>query len=454
MSEFVRQCPACGEREDVFYTRRRARPDEAEHPYILDEYYCLKCNLTEWMFIGGEAHSAFRIRWGAPLPPPMTDAELDSLRAETAALLEQQDREWAWPVEAKEMAPRDERAKMLARHVRENGYTVWPTENPTPCHVVGFPEDPDLFAAVLADPDDDAPRTAYARWIWTLDDSRAKRAAIFIDDQLRLAQALRADPRSEFRSQLDQDAFSWPDQREDWWRMPDSATTGLADAMMQRLAILVELGLVAEPLYYRGFVEHVAMRAYRFLELADELFEAAPIRHLTLTFCKGHDHQDEGLWKALLQSPHLARIRSLQFVTRTTARELARFNRFTDRDLELLAESPHVGGLAYLRFEDAEDLTIRGFEALAASTNLRSLSYVRHDRYRYAHQVQSSWGGLGAYERTLLRNQLGSWTEQIEARHGHQVWLHPETYYGTATPDLEAVVEHPVARLRGQGSSG
>src|SRR6188474_1207248 len=48
------------------------------------------------------------------------------------------------------------------------------------------------------------------------------------------------------------------------------------------LDLLLSEGLIGEPMFFRGFVERVSARAHRFLEIADELFSLAPIRHLAL----------------------------------------------------------------------------------------------------------------------------------------------------------------------------
>ena len=97
-------------------------------------------------------------------------------------------------------------------------------------------------------------------------------------------------------------------------------------AEYDHLAALIQGHVIEDLCEYRGFVEHVAIRAERFLEIADELYEAAPIRHLTLTDCKGRKHNDVGIWRAVLDSPHLDRIHSLQFVARDSSYPLARFN--------------------------------------------------------------------------------------------------------------------------------
>ena len=70
---------------------------------------------------------------------------------------------------------------------------------------------------------------------------------------------------------------------------------------------------------------------------------------------------------------------------------------------------------------------------------------MRHDIYRYEAPVQSRWGPLGKVTQQLADRPLARYVERIEQAYGHRVWLHPRDYYGTDTPELEAVIERPVA---------
>jgi hypothetical protein len=285
------------------------------------------------------------------------------------------------------------------------------------------------------------------------------KSAEFIEWQLRLAESLRADPRADIKPQLPDGVFSPREQSREhlpdqpWWRYPGYATdftrdTGLSDqGLGESTNVLSKEGLIDNEFFVRGFVEHVAIKAHRFLEIADELYSLAPIRHLTLTYCKGFDHKDEGLWKALLESPHLDRIRSIKLPVRIFGQDnrYTELNRLTDADIALLAESDHLRGLRYLNLDDQTRLTERAFEALAASTRLPALSFVGHDIHRYSAGIASPWGYLGSPTRELGDRPLHRYTPLIEAQHNRVAWLHPLEHYGTETPDLEAVVEHPVA---------
>jgi uncharacterized protein (TIGR02996 family) len=292
---------------------------------------------------------------------------------------EERDRAYAWPVEDKP-TDRATRAEMLAE------------SRPYLC----IEQDPALIARVLADPDADEPRLAYARWHRERGTDVSSAVADFVEGQVRLAAALRADPHADVAAVLapHAHAFASPDLPQ-WWRYPGGGPTGIEGALEHPLAILVREGLVDEPAFFRGFVEHVAMRAARFLELADELFALAPIRHLTLTYAKGPDHSDTALLDALLASPHLARIRSLRLPGRVLGNPYTELNRLTDEDLARFGTSRQLGALGYLGFVDQPALTIGGLDGLGRA--LPTLRVLRHELYRYGRVA----GDYGEHTREL-----------------------------------------------------
>ncbi len=458
------RCPRCGGANVSPHMTPLQPEGEADIwvPVRDEAYQCTDCRLIESRLNNADDYEEFRARWNDPVKI-MTPDELRTSSEELQRLYEERDRAWAWPLEYRVMDREQRVARLTASRVfdeydaeaaRENGYEL-------PTYKYGFPVGEELVASVLQNPDDDAPRWEYARWLRTHDTDAAQHSAEFVEWQLRLAESLRADPRADIRPQLPDGVFSrcWseptdsPDQP--WWRypgvnckygrIPGAGEMGLGES----IRILEKDDLIDRSQYFRGFVEHVAIRAARFLEIADELYGLAPIRHLTLTYCKGLDHQDHGLWKALLESRHLDRIRSIRIPVRAFGmdNEYTELNRLTDADLELLAASPHLRGLACLDLEDADRLTVRAFDALAVSPNLPALSCVRHDLHRYGRAASFTFGDFGKDVRELVDRPLARHAPELEARHGRIAWLHPVESYGTETPDLEAVVEHPVAKL-------
>jgi uncharacterized protein (TIGR02996 family) len=337
---------------------------------------------------------------------------------------EERDRAYAWPDE-REPTDRATRAAKLAEVRAVNAYDLWIAQQrgqAPPATQWGFPDNPELIARVLADPDADEPRLAYARWHRAQGEARSRDVADFVEGQVVLAAALRRDPRAAPAEVLAPYAHAFPAHDVPrWWRYPAGGPAGLAGALVEPVRVLEDEGLVDQPELHRGFVEHVAMRATRFLELADELFALAPIRHLTLTYCKGRDHADAGILHALLSSPHLARIRSLRLPGRVIDNRYTELNRLSDDDLVRIGAAPHLAGLGYLAFEDQELLTIRGFDALAASRGLPALRVVHHDLYRYFRVA----GDYGEHRRELVEHGLARWAAELEARRGPIAWLHP-----------------------------
>ena len=189
-----------------------------------------------------------------------------------------------------------------------------------------------LLGAVLAAPDDDAPRLAFADLMDSAGDPRGR----FIRMSLDLA---RLDPEAPRATILAVEVGELADQHGASWAGPVAA-------------------LVAHYVFHRGFVAEVTLTARALLDHAPQLFAAAPIQHLNLT-------GTSGLEAELFGSPHLARIRSL------------RLNQcgLDDDALRLLADSPHLGELRWLSLL-FNRIGLPGAEALAASKRLPRLAYV------------------------------------------------------------------------------
>jgi uncharacterized protein (TIGR02996 family) len=192
-----------------------------------------------------------------------------------------------------------------------------------------------LYSAVVADPENDAPRLAYADAVAAAEPSRAE----LIRLQVQLAH----------------------------WRKGEERPPGRGDAAMRAGELIRAHAvawaadvqpLVAKCIFMRGFVEHVAMDAGAFLQSAPELYGRAPVLHLDLTGVAPVSAE-------LFGSPHLARIHSLG---------LAR-QQLGDGELTALADSLHLGKLAWLDLWDNQ-IGAAGLEALAASVRLPRLSYV------------------------------------------------------------------------------
>lgn len=370
--------------------------------------------------------------WKNPDYPKTTNEDVERLIQLRRKLQAQIDAERTWPEEKKPTGQtREERDRWRAERIARGSSD--------------FPRSAELRAHILADPEDDGPRRRFAAWIrdqppsryllreyeehrWHTSKDDPAFAAWLIESQLWIAGELRKNPRFDLTARLPgQDgSFRVTTLRALSWDHYD-------------LRALDSAGLIAKPLTYRGFVEHVAIKARWFLEIAEELYADAPIRQLTMTYCK--DHLDD-----LVRSPHLDRIRMLSLPARMMDNKFTRLNDWTDEEVEKLAASPHLRGLRYLDFEDAPHLSERALVALARSPYLKELSHVSINTHHYHQTIEHpTWGGLGDYHRTVEERRVLSMRRAVEAEVGYVPWLHPEANYGALDPDLEAVIEHPVA---------
>lgn len=341
------------------------------------------------------------------------------------AIQEANDRAATWPQDNDRFPPWTSDRRLAARLADEH-------ENPR-----SFPENEELRVAVCQRPDEDEPRRAYARWmerqpaivVPASDEGPAfsrgdpRDIATFIDAQLEIAAGHRADPRFDptplLAKRFEGSLSDWRFGRGDWgwWDTAYLATQGVIDHRM----------------FFRGFVEHVAIKAKYFLPFAEELYFLAPIRHLTLTYCA--EHMD-----ALAASPHLAQLRSISLPNRMFNNHFTRLNDLTDDHIRTFARSPHLAGLRHLDLEDAAALTPRALDHLAMAPGLASLSALTFDLHVYGRAL----GTLGDFTRVRSEQRVLAWRDDLEARHGYLPWLHPDEHYGTLNPDPEAPVEHPV----------
>jgi len=355
----------------------------------------------------------------APLPitaPPKATPKASFLAgsAEIMRLQDEFDRNRTWPPELK---------FVNTTQMRDEWRRARATEYPK-----RYPESPSLLAEIIAHPDDDSARRIYAAWMHPQPElsplTPPDVIAWFIGAQLDMASALRANPTADIGHFLQESSTAR--------HTVCSARAGIIPGY-GRWEIESVRQLTDSWQFFRGFIEHVAMKAKYFLMFAEEIYSLAPIRHLTLTYCGEHIEE-------LAASPHLARIRSLNLPNRMLNNHYTRLNELTDEHIRVLASSPHLGKLAYLDLEDNTALTPRALDHLASSTQLPSLSHVRLDLYDYHRQ----WGEWGDYQRTLSTRRTVDWTVELEDRHGYLPWLHADEHYGSWEPDVEAVVEHPV----------
>ena len=234
----------------------------------------------------------------------------------------------------------------------------------------------DLYAAVLADPNDEAPRRALAAYY----DKRGDQRGELIRLQLEIA-------AKEAAGHLDgtligrERALVGAHGRE--WAAP------LAD-------------LITGHAFHRGFIGEVTLPLDRFLDVAPALFAAAPIQHVNLTAPRTR-------FAELLRSPHLARLTSLA---------LERLG-LDDEDAKAIARAEAMRTLRWLSLAKNK-IGRPGVEALAASPWLANLGFLDLTKNPCdpiprpgGHDLD---GRVTAIDRPMLANEL-------VARHGERPWL-------------------------------
>ena len=181
-----------------------------------------------------------------------------------------------------------------------------------------------LFAAILAEPDDDTPRLVYADW---LDEHDRPERAEFIRVQVAAAHSPTRELQTREKTLLG--------LHEEEWLAP-----------LKGRGRPLEGGAGGQ--FRRGFVEVVWMSAAAFLDRARLLFEQAPVRELRVTRVTPQE------FRALTHSPRLARLRGLDLSDR----------RLGDAVVAELLRSQFTASLRVLRLRGC-GITDAGARALA-----------------------------------------------------------------------------------------
>jgi uncharacterized protein (TIGR02996 family) len=225
-----------------------------------------------------------------------------------------------------------------------------------------------LLQAVLAEPDADSPRLAYARW---LEGHGRPERAEFIRVQVELARLAYDDPQRRLLEEGEHQGWlDGPDS--DWLRL---LRDRLTEAYPQRCGLeLREQALLAEygeewaaPLrglalrhwFRRGFVEEVEVDLEHFLASGRELFGRAPVRQARITTA------GDLLTPALTVFSPVAGLAALDLLC----------NDVGDDGVAALAGSPYLAGLAALNLS-GNRVGDRGLQALAGSRRLAGLADV------------------------------------------------------------------------------
>lgn len=235
------------------------------------------------------------------------------------------------------------------------------------------------LADVVANPDDNDPRLAYAAAIAAQDPERSRLIAL----QLQFATAqhhgqARSMPRMYYEIEDLLAAYG------NIW------TTDLSPYCNSFH-------------FHRGFVEHIGISMQDFLAHGEQLLQLAPIRHLDV-------RPSAGLATQFFQSPLLQAIRSLHMDR----------CQLEDDDIDALAASPYLSNLAWLELM-RNDISMRGAHALAASTTLPALRYVG-----FFGNPADPTEELFYDQGIVVGGELPEQGQILEAAFGIIAWLHPE----------------------------
>jgi uncharacterized protein (TIGR02996 family) len=234
----------------------------------------------------------------------------------------------------------------------------------------------ELYAAIVAEPNDPAPRRALAAHY----DGRRDPRGELIRVQLELAD-------KEARGVLDGALI----------RRERDLLKAHARAWAAPLA-----DLIGGYKFHRGLIGEVTLPLDRFFDVAPALFAAAPIQHLNLT-------RPRTRWAELLRSPHLAHLSSLALEDLDLG----------DEDARAIARADALRALHYLSLANNR-IGPAGVEALAASPYLARLDVL--DLSNNPCDPIPRPGGRGldgkvtAIDRPALANELVS-------RFGERPWL-------------------------------
>jgi uncharacterized protein (TIGR02996 family) len=251
----------------------------------------------------------------------------------------------------------------------------------------------ELLNNVIADPDNDGPRLEYADWCEQAAEKSLVTLAAYIRASVALAN-LAKDDKSVKQFDLTQRANFYEQRCTDYWRphFPD---------------YVLEIQLV------RGFPECVKVSAEDFLKFADQLYTVAPIRHLDIINLAP-------VAQALFDSPHLTRIRSLNFER----------CELEDEHIFQLSQSDHLSCLRWLSVKDNK-ISQDGVEYLARSDKFASVVYIDFIGNPFEPNEQYSYDNGFVVDSGLPEEGL-----LIEQKYGHIAWLHHDAKAITdATPD-------------------
>ncbi len=204
-----------------------------------------------------------------------------------------------------------------------------------------------LYQAILADPEDDAPRLIYADW---LEENGDPDRAEFIRVQMELARLPDKDARGNSLRVREKEL--WAGHRDAW-------LMDLPEPLRQKKTFVKALK------FHRGFLEELHLQAYTWALHAARLFARFPIYRVRLSGAVTPDHVGR-----LVVIPQLTRIRELSL-------EWCQFEQ-PRKTLQILFNTPFFSGVTRLSLRasiDSQELGLLLASPLLAHLRVLDLSF-------------------------------------------------------------------------------
>ncbi len=273
-----------------------------------------------------------------------------------------------------------------------------------------------LYDAVLAAPDDDGPRHAYAEYIRPYDAARAELITLQLARSATQRTTRYRDglPTTRERRLLQDDSEQW-------------------SRTLLRYARRVE--------YHRGFVGSISIDPFLFLEYGEWLFANAPLCDVRFVMAESVPFP----MADLINSPLLERLTGVSIT-----------HCLDDGSVIRLAGSPYLKNCMWLDLSH-NILSFAAFDAIARSPSLRQLLFLVRDTTgdRLSHYFPG--------QRLVATDRLNRWDgvitewgpvspegQQLERELGYIPWLHRDNF--CKPYDARWFVEHGVLPVKPVGS--
>jgi uncharacterized protein (TIGR02996 family) len=233
-----------------------------------------------------------------------------------------------------------------------------------------------LMAAIIANPDEDTPRLAFADWLQEHGDKHDRARAEFIRLQIEAFPLPKGD---ESRAKLEKQAAALAKKYAKHWLGPIAGllneTRFQPELIFDRgllISVFLTPGAFLKPATQQALVEWLPLVGVKVLMLSGKskkigLVAESPVLGLVPALMWFDTQMDDAGLKEFAKSPHTSRLTTLNL-----EKMLA-----TDTGLKALAKSPGFAGLRKLRIlqpvRGGEKITAKGIRALIASDTLPRL---------------------------------------------------------------------------------